>query len=406
MKKHSLFLVFITLFTLSNCKSIDKVKEEIVAEYEEYGNTKEEEAEVKERGPKPFDDTIFQPYENAKTAIISAQCSNNQVPKYIHFGTQSEASHKIFTAIKNLYSYPQQGILKPYWDSRYTNPMGQYISSSTATHYPNHSQLTGLDARSGVRNVTVGTGLSQVDASASVIQSKCVEGKITAGTSLNLHDAPEQVLTYAGIQSTFTYYIHKNNDIFPWKKNITGNLLIQASFDEPIYNNFASNNIGASVSFNVFLYNSKIKKHLNYVIGVYASGVAWKKEKSGIRFDPTTNVVHVATVIKKTSWWSTMSPNSKSIKEIASKTINTKDDGKWDDLYRTNISYQNLLAVLNELKTNPPAAVAGQDFGLSPEDWKVTLLAVQYELEEKGGKALLSGSFRGFEVSISQLPVK
>ena len=156
----------------------------------------------------------------------------------------------------------------------------------------------------------------------------------------------------------------------------------------------------------MFLYSSKINHHLNYVIGVYASGVAWKKEKSGIRFDPTTNVVHVATVIKKTSWWSTMSPNSKSIKEIASKTINTKDDGKWDDLYRTNISYQNLLAVLNELKTNPPAAVAGQDFGLSPEDWKVTLLAVQYELEEKGGKALLAGSFRGFEVSISQLPVK
>ena len=84
---------------------------------------------------------------------------------------------------------------------------------------------------------------------------------------------------------------------------------------------------------------------------------------------------------------------------------NTSDDGKWDDFYRTNISYQNLLAVLNELKTNPPAEVAGQDFGLSPQDWQVTLLAVQYELEEQGGKALLGGSFRGFEVYTSELPL-
>lgn len=404
MKKYTLPLVLMILFTLSSCELLDKAKDK----YEDYKNQYEELSDFRERGTNPYIPD-FQSDEAPKTAIINAQCSNNQVPKYIHFDTQAEASQNIFTAIQNLYSYPFQGILKPFWDSRYTNPMSQYITGISATHYPNHSELTGLDARSGTRNITVGTGLSQVDASASVMQSECVGGIVTAGTTLNLHDAPEQDLTYAGIVSTFIYQIHIDNHISPWKTNKSGNLMMQASFNKPIYRNFSSN-IGGSVSFNVFLYNPKINKHLNYVIGIYAAGVAWQREKSGIRFDPTTNVLHVATVIKKDNkytWWSTKTnkPNTKYIKEISSKNTNTKDDGKWDDFYRTNITYQNLLAVLNQLKTNPPEAVVGQDFGLSPEDWEVTLLGVQYELEEQGGKALLSGSFRGFEAYMSELPL-
>ena len=399
MKKYTLFLALITLFTLSSCKLVDDAKKE----YEKIKNKYDELNDLRTRGPRPFE-PIFQGEGDAKTAIVNAQCANNQVPKYIHFNTQAEASQNIFGAIKNLYSYPNQGVLKPFWDSRYINPVSQYITGISATHYPDHSILTGLDARSGVRNITVGTSASQVDASASVLQSKCVGGKITAGTTINLHDAPEQSVTYAGPQSTFAYHIHADNHISPWKSNQSGNLMMQASFDKPIYRNFSSN-IGGSISFAIFLYNPKIKKHLSYIIGVYAAGVAWQKEKAGIRFDPTTNVIHVATVIKDTSWWSTKSPKSQPMKEILSRKTNTSDDGKWDDFYRTNISYQNLLAVLNELKTNPPAAVAGQDFGLSPEDWQVTLLAVQYELEEQGGKALLGGSFRGFEVYSSNLPL-
>ncbi|NPA29039.1 MAG: hypothetical protein GXO33_02525, partial [Epsilonproteobacteria bacterium] len=53
---------------------------------------------------------------------------------------------------------------------------------------------------------------------------------------------------------------------------------------------------------------------------------------------------------------------------------------------------------------NPPPNVAGQNFGSNPEDWEVLLIGIQYELAEEGGKALLAGSFRGFEAGISRLP--
>lgn len=399
IKNISPLILASTLLLLSGCKLSDKIEaefERIKNQYEEYTGNGED------RGPRPFD-VVYQNSEDVQMAVVSPSCSNNQIPQYVYFATQADATNNIFNAISNLYSYPAQGTLKPYWDLRYVNPVSRYVYGTTATEYANHAEYTGLDARSGNQNIIVGTAASQIDSSGSVIQSKCVNNVLTAGTTLNLNDAPAQSLVYAGIQSTFNYQIDPNNHIRPWKADGSGNLLAQASFDSPIYHNFASN-IGGSISFNIFLYNPKINKHLNYVIGVYAAGGAWQIEKAGIRFDPTTNIIHVATVAKDDSWWCTISPKSKSIIEILDSTRTTSDDGIWNNFYRVNISYQNLLAVLNELRTNPPAAVAGQDFGLNPQDWEVTLASVQYELEEQGGQARFSGSFSGFGVYISQLP--
>lgn len=399
-KKIHYFILISILFSFQGCKLEDKAKNQ----YERYKHKYEEYMDKPKRGKRPFR-IHFQENEQAKTTIISAQCTANHVPQYIYFPTQEEAHNHIFESLKNLYTSPPSGILKPFWDVRYTNPMTQYISGNTAPHYANHSKLTGLDSRSGVRNITVGTHASQTDLAGSVVQSKCVNGIITAGTTLNLNDAPTQSLQYAGIASTFSYSIHQDTHIYPWKEGASGNLLLQAYYDTPIYRNFAQN-IGASLAYNVFLYNRKIKKHLNYVIGIYAVGEAWKKEKAGIRYDPTTNVIHVATVIKDSSWWSTKSPKSDSIIEILnSPTKTTKDDEKWKHFYRVNIAYNNLLEVLREVKRNPPAEVAGQDFGLRPQDWEITLLAIQYEIEEQGGKALFSGSFSGFEAYITDNPL-
>ena len=399
IKKITLFILTITLLSFNGCDLVDKAQREydrIKNQYEEFTGDKDD------RGPRPFE-IVYQNNESVQQTIASPSCSNNQVPQYIYFATQNDAHNNIFNAIANLYSYPPQGLLKPYWDIRYTNPISQYINNTTATDYANHAEYTGLDARSGNRNIVVGTSASQTDASGSVIESKCVNNTIAAGTTLNLNDSPSQSLVYAGVQSTFSYQIHENNHIRPWQANGNGNLATQAHFDSPIYHNFGGN-IGASISFNIFLYNPKINKHLNYVIGVYAAGDAWQIERAGIRFDPTTNIIHVATVIKESSWWCTISPKSKSIVEVSDSTRTTNDDNSWNSFYRANISYQNLLAVLKELRTNPPAAVAGQDFGLSPQDWEVTLVAIQYELAEQGGKARFSGSFSGFGAYVSQLP--
>lgn len=384
----------------TGCELVNKAKRE----YERIKNQYEEYVGQDNRGPRPFQ-VVFQNNDHTNSTLVPSQCNYNQVPSYIHFNTQQEAQQNIFNAIQNLYSYPASGIFKPFWDLRYTNPVSRYVNGTDGSAYPNHASLTGLDARTGIRNVIVGSGLSQVDASGVVAQSKCVNNILTAGTTVNLYDAPEQSLVYSGIASTFIYQIHTNNHIRPWKSNNNGNLMMQAYFDTPIYHNF-SQNIGGSIAFNVFLYNPKIQKHLNYVIGLYAYGEAWQREKAGIRFDPTTNIIHVATVVKDDSWWCTKSPKSKEIEEIKNTSNKTtKDDGKWQNFFRVNISYPNLLAVLNELKTNPPVAVAGQDFGLSPQDWEVTLIAIQYELEEQGGKASISGSFSNFGAYTSQLPL-
>lgn len=412
MKKITQYLFAFTIILLfSGCDVGDKIKseadrieEKINAEIERVIEKYDNYVDPNERGERPFE-LVYQEDESNKNAIMTSACASNQIPKHVYFMTQQDAHANIFTATKNLISYPAQGVLKPYWDIRYINPVSQYINGQDGSNFPNHSELTGLDARSGINNTTVGTELSQVDASANVMQSECVNGSIAGGTTLNLFDSPEQVLTYAGIQSTFAYNIHTNNHIKPWQTDGSGNIFVQASFDTPIYNNFSSN-IGGSVSFNIFLYNPKTKQHLNYVIGVYAMGEAWQQEKSGIRFDPTTNIIHVATVIHENSWWSTISPKSNTIREVFNQSDNkTSDDGQWNNFYRVNISYQNLLAVLKELNANPPEEVAGQSFGINPEEWEIIFLAIQYELEEQGGKALLSGSFNGFSAYTSELPL-
>jgi len=384
------------LFAFSSCELTDKAK----AQIDHYKNAYEEYIDGVKRGPKPFS-PIIQKDTPILSTVVSSECSNNQEVKYIYFATQADATNNIFTAMKNLYSYPYRGILKPFWDARYVNPVSEYVKGTDGSHYPDHAKYTGLDARTGTRNIIVGTSASQVDPAGGVLQSKCVDGQIAAGTTVNLNDAPTQSLVYGGIASTFIYQIHADNHIKPWKNDKTGNLMVQAYFNNPIYINYEKN-IGGSISYALYFYNERIKKHLSYIISVYAAGVAWQKEKAGIRFDPTTNIIHVATVAKKTSWWCNLSPDSESIQEIKSDPNAKTKDGQWNHFYRVNISYRNLLEVLKELKRNPPAAVAGQDFGLNPEDWELTFVGIQYEVEEQGGKALFAGSFKGFNVATSK----
>lgn len=401
MKKHRLVFAGFTLLFLSGCELFDKIEREadrIKNQYEEFvgeGDT---------RGEKPFT-VIYQQDENAKTSLISAACEGNDAVKYTYYQTPADAHARFLLDTQNLFSYPGISILKPFWDTRYVNSMSKYIDGGEYDFYPNHGERTGLDVRSGNRNIGIGTFASQTDVGAGVVQSECVNGMLAAGTTISLFDAPEQYLNYAGPQSTFSYRLGSTSRTSPWRADGKGNLMMQGYFDRPLYFNYGGN-LGGGVYMGLFIRNKKNGKYLNYVIGLYAAGTAWQKEKSGIKFDPTTNIVHVATVVKESSWWSTISPKSKSIQEVFSKdNQKTNDDGRWNEFYRVNISYQNLLAVLQEIRSNPPEGTGGQDFGLSPEDWEVTNIMVQYELEETGGKATFSGSFRGFESYLSEYPL-
>ena len=385
---------------LIGCDIVDKAKRqihEIIYQYEENQYNKN-------RGEKPFE-VEYQKDPSKKTRIISAQCGNNKSTKYVYYDTPQNAHSTYNHDIKYFASYPTQGTLIPFWDIRYVNPVTKYIDSGNQPEYADHSKYTGLDIRSGNKNIGIGTSASKTDASGSIAQSKCVDGTLAGGTTLNLYDAPNQSLDYGGPHTSFKYSFESTAGIRPWKANKTGNLMIQSYFNTPLYISHTKN-IGGGVSFGLFLYNKRNGKHLNYVIGVFAAGEAWIREKAGIRYDPTTNVVHVATVIKESSWWSTISLDSNTIEQIfKTSDKDTRKTKNWNNFYRVNISYQNLFAVLTALKDNPPADVVGEDFGLNPEDWELSSIMIQYELDEIGGAAVLSGSFKGFEAYLSQSPL-
>ncbi len=410
MKKYIHFWILISLFSLVGCDIADKAEEEyekveekvteeyerIVHQYEEYRG------EGMENEPRPFT-VVYQENENDKTALISSECSYNSAVAYVHYETQAAAYSRVLDDTQNLISYPGN-TLRPFWDIRYIDPVSAYMNGGTYDHYPDHSKHTGLDTRSGVNNIGIGTEASKVEAGGSITQSECINGSLAGGTMINLHNAPEQYINYGGPQSTFTYRLVDASS-YPWKSDGTGNLMIQSYFDEPLYFNFEENS-GGGVYFGLLLKNKYNGKVLNYIIGLYAAGDAWIEEKRGIQFDPTTNIVHVATVASDDSWWSTKSPSSKSIHEVYSE-INKElgDDQQWNDFFRVNISYQNLLVVLKSLAETPPAGAEGHDFGLKPEDWEVMSVMIQYELEEKGGKATFSGSFKDFGAYLSDDPL-
>lgn len=401
MTTYKYILVLATLLVLNGCEEYDKLVEKVEKEVERVKEKYEEYREGKENEPKPFT-VVFQENQNDKQLLISSSCGANQGVKYTYYQTPADTISVLYDTQKFI-SYP--GNQKPFWDIRYIDPVTAYINGGTYDYYPNHGEFSGLDTRSGIRNIGIGTAASEVEAGGSITQAECVNGLLAGGVIINLNNAPTQYIHYGGPQSTFTYQLAKSSLTSPWKADGTGNLILQASFDTPLYFNYAEN-IGGGVYFSLFLKNKKSGKVINYIIGIYAVGDAWVKEKRGIQFDPTTQFVHVATVISDNSWWSTKSPSSLPIQEVVNTpNKTTTDDQKWDNFFRVNIAHQNLLALLRELRETPPAGAEGQDFGLTPEDWSVTGGMIQYELEEEGGKATFAGSFTGFEAYVSNGPI-
>ncbi len=346
----------------------------------------------------------FQAESDPKTALITADCKYNTKPEYVYYETQQEASENYFKDTKNYITEPWSGKkLKPFWDVRYVNEVKKY--STKDDEYANISTQTGLYIGDSNSSTLIATDEAAAYSDASLVSSKCIDGVLAGGTTINLFDAPEQSIEYAGPQTTLMYRLADLDVAKAWDKNGTGNLMIQAKFNKPIYKKF-DKNMGGGVNFGVFLYNKKLKKEINYIIGVYTVGSGWLEEQAKLKFDPTTHIVHVATSIDNGSWWSTKSPKSDLIVRVqGTKEERESNNSNFKHFYRANITYDNLKAVLRELKNNPPVEAAGEDFGLNPEDWQVESIYLQYELEEDGGKAILSGSFKGFEAYKTKLPL-
>ena len=348
---------------------------------------------------------IFEDENASKRAVVTASCQYNDDVAFRYFASPEEAHSKYWEATKGLVSKPGSGkALKPFWDLRYVNSGELLVKDERRLEIANHALYTGLDAREGDKNIEAGVETADTYSDASVVQAKCVDGVLAAGTSLNLLDSDQQNIEYGGPNSTFIYRMANDNIVTPWSSDKSGNLLIQGYFAKPYYSKY-SNNMGGGVNIGLFLQNRRTGLEINYVIGLYAAGEAWMHEQPDLKFDPTTHIVHVSTVVANGTKWATKSPKSHSIQKVKSQSSMAREDiHKWSDFYRVNITYENLLNVLKELKNNPPQEVNGEDFGLDPSEWKLNSIYVQFELEEEGGDAILAGSFKGFEVYTTKLP--
>ncbi len=300
------------------------------------------------------------------TCIISSTKTANTEPKFIYFKTPGQTSNINYSATK----------LKPYWDIRYINEVQKFTSK-----IQNYGEYTGLFPGEG-KYYNIGTAASRYDNSACIVQTKITD-TIAGGCTINLYDTPQQNINYGGPQISYLYQFRLNSEddaLFPWKLN--NNLIIQGTFNKVSYVNFGDNP-GGGISFNLFLYNKKRNKRMNYVIGVYSFGNGWVDEKE-IMFDPTTNTTHIPSVVKDGTKFTTKSPYSAEVKKINETR---------DEFFRVNISRDNLICVLNNL--------SDKGFGVNPSEWSISLIGIQSELEEQG-KARVSFSFENFEVYSSK----
>ena len=336
------------------------------------------------------------------TPVVKSTCSPGI--KYVSYETPTEAHHNYYRDIRYSKSYPKRNIFKPIWDQRYVNPVSTYIRNFNASWTPKHYLYTGLDARTGYKNTVTGTYASRVAASASVTQTECIQGALAGGTTINLYDAPEQSLIYAGPQSTFIYQFG-DRSIRPWKSSGTGNYMMQGRFDNPLWGNWSRHNHGAEVNFIFYLVNVKTNKKFSYVITIYGAGKSRSRETADVLLDKSTKLYHIGTAIRSGTRYATKSRWSRSTSGPRKKitTFSHKKGSDWSDFYRVNISYWNIKNALYALSQNPDAGFTRYD--LDPANWAIQDSGIQYEILHEGGKATISGSFWDFKTFISDRPL-
>ena len=376
MKYIKNFIILISLLSLTACSQEDFNK------YSEENKIKEPTKEIN------LDKDIeFQTHNDPGKGIVLSHTNYNEPVKYFQYSRLADTK-RYLRDTRDLVSDPSYQKARPYFDLRYVNPVFP-IGGDVG-----HGKYTGFYNAEN----TIGTSAADIDPLGSLIQYS-ESDVITGGVTLNLYDAPIQNIPYGGLQMSFSYRV-KNQ--YAWRDGYK-NLMIQCRLNKPVYRK-TGDNIGGSVSFVLFLYNKKLGQHLNYVIPIYSYGIGWTDEQKKMHFDPNTNTVHIASAIKQGTRYTTKSPLSLTT-ELVPISQRETNEKYFENLFRVNITYLDLATVLQELKANPPENIAGKNLGLSPEDWSLQSMALQYELEEGGGKASLSASFQGFEAIMSPLPL-
>lgn len=291
--------------------------------------------------------------------------------------------------------------MAPYWDFRYVNTLSN--SGQPLPQYANHLPYSGINSTASSSGALAwGTNASVYDSTGSLVQTKCVNGYLAASAMVNGWDAVA-VNTFGGPAATWTYqflgsngYTGSNTTATPWNADGSGNLMLQGAFIQP-FRYTTSSLGGAEVNFNVFLSNKNdLTKNINFVISVYRSNGNLLNKQESINLDTSNAVRFVSTLVKDGTNWVTKSPYSNTATVMTGNTLSSES---WPYFYRVNITYANLLNVLNELK-KIRGNENGQIYGSKPEDWKLTNVAVQTEITDSYNQSVGS-SVRAFEVYLS-----
>ena len=324
--------------------------------------------------------------------VVSPYCWNNQDIKYLYYQTPAVAHLHYLNDIWSHKTTPSSNTFKPIWDLRYVN------SSSPLYDAANHSVYTGLDTRDGYEASSFGTSISRWNHGGSIVQTKCINGLLAAGTIVNLWDSPSKSIKDGGPQSSFVYHLI---GVYPWKDY--RNLRLQANFDLPIYYKGAGNT-GGNINFILYMHNKYTDKSFSYVIPIFGYGDGYSTKDKKKKIDSNTDIGWVtAPIISEEDGSRYVTRSQYSIK---TRNINpniqsnpTSDDGRWPYFFRANISYNNFNKALSEngfsIKDNQLNA---------PQYWETTLIGIQYEIEEEGGYGSISGSFYGLRADITDRP--
>ena len=184
-------------------------------------------------------------------------------------------------------------------------------------------------------------------------------------------------VVFGGPNSTLVYRFQDKH--FPWKNKT--NLMMQVEFDSNSYENLDTNN-GGTVCFNFFARNVNTGHRINYVINIFSYGQGRTYEVDKVLYDPSTDTHFINSVLKPGTEYTTLSDISNIIND---------DNG----LFRVNVSAANFNKALQDMEGDNGTA----------EDWYLTFIGMQFELEEEKGNGLLDGKFRKFKSYITTSPM-
>lgn len=325
---------------------------------------------------------------NSIIPLTSSTCTaaDSRVQGLVYGETQASIPVGGFPQIAQWVTVPLNragSVMKPYFDFRYVNPV------AVRNSYANHLPYTGISS-TGATGKAWGTTASISDASGSLMQYKCVDGHLVVGGMINGFDAPTQSITYGGPQAAVAYLFAGNlsNAPSPWKSSGTGNFMMQGQFSN-VFRYSGDNKGGSDGGFNIFLRKTTgTPEFINFVISTHRSYALTEGPK--LLLDPTTNAVHVSTLVADGTRWVTKSPYSASAAPMRS-SVHTAES--WPSFYRVNISYANMAEVLQ---------AAGKTS--KPEEWVVSAAAILYEFTGSFNQSV-GFSVRAFELYQSDAPL-